>query len=92
MILSGLSFKYHFGSVEDRLKEGKSGERKMDQEPMATFQVREYFLSRILPVMTGRSRWIQDMFCKANQQDVQTDQIQMAKEIDNSKAAHGCFT
>lgn len=30
VIFSGLHFKYHFGSVENRPKEGKSGSRKMD--------------------------------------------------------------
>lgn len=30
VILSGLGFKYHFSSVENRLKEGKRGGRKTD--------------------------------------------------------------
>lgn len=61
MILSGLGFKYRFGSVGIRLKAGKSVSKGADPEPTATVEADDW--ARAEAAVTGRSRWNQ-MFWK----------------------------
>lgn len=51
VILSGLCFRYHFGSVENRLKEGRSGD-KDGLGTMATVQTRDYW-TRVVSMAMG---------------------------------------
>lgn len=55
VILSGLGFKYHFGSVENRLKEGRVKAERWIKNLWQ--QYRQDYWTRVVAVAM-RSRWI----------------------------------